>query len=210
MYYAQSERAPRDPVARAALGRFLAMKGALRPGVVLIEEAQQFGLDAKTARALLAPLRKSLALRDAAAGLPRDSTLRIRASQDSSVLLQVALSTTGFGSSARRTSRDAEWHDVVDRPIGLDSVAAPRQPLGIDVFEALVPSVDVGRSILTLHANDRSALSAVGRRYQVLRTADGVRVAVGDGQVQPLGEALRTLSPAWWQLDLLHGVLVVR
>ena len=57
LFYQQSEGSPRDPIARAALGRFIAMKGAVRPGIVLIEEARQFGLDATTSHELLAPLR---------------------------------------------------------------------------------------------------------------------------------------------------------
>ena len=78
LFYQQSEGSPRDPLARAALGRFIAMKGAVRPGIVLIEEARQFGLDAATARELLAPLRAILDWRAAAAELKKDSTLTVR------------------------------------------------------------------------------------------------------------------------------------
>ncbi|MFL5521310.1 MAG: hypothetical protein ACJ8B6_10260, partial [Gemmatimonadales bacterium] len=56
-YYAQSRLRPRAPAPRAALGRYLAMKGAVLPGTVLIEEALKFGLDSTVARALLAPWR---------------------------------------------------------------------------------------------------------------------------------------------------------
>ena len=48
-YYAQSRVRPRDPVPRAELGRYLAMKGAVLPGTILIEEALQFGLDSALA-----------------------------------------------------------------------------------------------------------------------------------------------------------------
>src|SRR3954466_12690919 len=54
-YYAQSSARPRDPVARAELGRYLAMKGAVLPGTILIEEAREFGLDSTLARRLLRP-----------------------------------------------------------------------------------------------------------------------------------------------------------
>src|SRR5690242_21312141 len=54
-YYAQSSARPRDPVARAELGRYLAMKGAVLPGTILIEEAMQFGLDSALGRRLLRP-----------------------------------------------------------------------------------------------------------------------------------------------------------
>jgi hypothetical protein len=53
-YYAAVRQRPRDPVVRAALGRFLAARGATRVGAVLIEEARQFGGDsAALARALV-------------------------------------------------------------------------------------------------------------------------------------------------------------
>src|SRR5437870_2911921 len=53
-YYATARANPRDPIARAALGRFLAARGATRVGAVLLEEARQFGGDsAAIARALL-------------------------------------------------------------------------------------------------------------------------------------------------------------
>ena len=77
MFYAQSERASRDPLARAALGRFIAMKGAVRPGMVLIDEARQFGLEPAIARELIAPLRAILEWRSAAADLKKDSTFTI-------------------------------------------------------------------------------------------------------------------------------------
>ena len=49
-----------------------------------------------------------------------------------------------------------------------------------------------------------------GRRYHVLRTASDVRVLLAPGRVGSLPAALRELAPRWWQLDLPHGVLVVR
>jgi len=53
-YYAAARQRPRDPAARAALGRYLAARGATRVGAVLLEEARQFGADsAAVARALL-------------------------------------------------------------------------------------------------------------------------------------------------------------
>ena len=211
-FYQQSTRMPRDPVARAALGRYLAMKGALRPGSVLIDEARKFGLDAATARALLEPMKAILEWRADAAAFSRDSTLTIRASRDPDVLFRIGLPRTDRNGRAEPSSNADEliWHDVVDRPIGLDSLGEAGKPIGFDVFEALVPSIDVREEEMTLHANSRSALSAVGRRYPVLRWTDGVRVLVADHRVLPLVEALRDTRARWWQLDLVHGVLVVR
>ena len=53
-YYAAVRASPRNPQARASLGAFLASRGAVRVGVVLIEEARFFGGDsAALARALI-------------------------------------------------------------------------------------------------------------------------------------------------------------
>ena len=213
MFYAQSERAPRDPVSRAALGRYLAMKGAIRPGIVLIDEARQFGLDAALARDLAAPLRVILEWRTAARDLRADSTVSVRTSSDSTVLFRIAFPRAG---SVPRATKDptaeAEvvWHDVVDRQVGLDSLSSRGSPIGIEVFEGLVPSVEVRERTVTLHANPRSALSATGRRYKVLRTSRGVWVLTGEMHAVRLAAALRELEPTWWQLDLLNGLLVVR
>ena len=213
MFYAQSEQSSRDPVARAALGRFIAMKGAVRPGMVLIEEARQFGLDAATARELLTPLRAILDWRAAAAELKQDSTLVVRVPSDGNAIFQVPLPRTAADARVTKepnSANDVVWHDIVDRAIGLDSLAARGNPMGIEIFEALVPSLNTRTNRLTLHANSRSALSATGRRFQVLRSPREVLVLVGENRVLPLVEALRELSPSWWQLDLPHGLLVVR
>jgi hypothetical protein len=53
-YYAAVREHPRDPVVRAALGKYLAARGATRVGAVLLEEARFFGGDSATlARALI-------------------------------------------------------------------------------------------------------------------------------------------------------------
>ena len=51
---------PRDPVAREALGRYLATRGAARIAAVLLEEARMFGGDPARIAAQLAPLYESL------------------------------------------------------------------------------------------------------------------------------------------------------
>lgn len=61
-YYAATRTAPRDPTRRAALGRFLAARGGVRAGAVLLEEAQFFGGDSSALARALAPLY--LRLRD--------------------------------------------------------------------------------------------------------------------------------------------------
>ena len=211
-FYQQSEIAPRDPMARAALGQFIAMKGAIRPGLVLMAEARKFGLDRRIASELVAPWTAVLQWRTEAALLRTDSTLDVRASTDAESLFQVALPRTDEEGRPWNVTgaRQVIWYDVVDRQVGLDSLNAPLRPIGIEVFEALAPSMDVRTNELTLHANPRSALTATGRRFQVLRTARGVRVLIGEQRVLSLAAAIRELKPRWWQLDLPHGLLVIR
>jgi len=193
---------PRDPIARARLGRYLAMKGALLPGIVLIEEAQQFGLPPATARRLTAPFRSLLDLRRQESAGARDSTIAVRAASRAGALLRFPV--------VRSARRDTVWADLVPRMIGLDSASGASPRVGIEVVEWLVPAYDVATRSLRLHANPRSALSASGRRYPVLRSPDEIRVLVAPGRVRPLAEALRELDAKWWQLDLVHGVLVMR
>ncbi|MGH7656476.1 MAG: tetratricopeptide repeat protein [Gemmatimonadaceae bacterium] len=52
--FSASSAAPRDPSARGALGMFLASRGRLKVGAVLLEEARQFGGDAAVVDARLA------------------------------------------------------------------------------------------------------------------------------------------------------------
>lgn len=59
-YYATSSSRPRDAIARAALGRYLAARGALRVGAVLLEEARLFGGDTIAIARSLAPIYNSL------------------------------------------------------------------------------------------------------------------------------------------------------
>jgi hypothetical protein len=55
-YYAASSARPRDPAARAALGRFLAARGAPKVGAVLLEEARRFGGDSARLATALVPM----------------------------------------------------------------------------------------------------------------------------------------------------------
>lgn len=70
LYYYAVRRAPRDPEARLALGRYLAARGALRVGAVLMEEARYFGADPKKVAVYLAPVYAQLGDFRALAGLP--------------------------------------------------------------------------------------------------------------------------------------------
>jgi hypothetical protein len=202
MLYAGVRARPRDPIARARLGRYLAMKGALKPGLVLIDEAAEFGLPAPTARALATPIHTLLDWRERQAAGAHDTSMVARAPVSEGALLRFRV--------VRRSRGDTLWTDLVPRMIGLDSATGSNPRVGIETLEALVPTYDVANRMLRLHADPRDALRALGRRYPLLRTARDVRVLLAPGRVRSLPDALRELSPRWWQLDLLHGILVVR
>ena len=70
LYYYAVRRQPRDPGARLALGRYLAARGRLRVGAVLMEEARFFGGDPKVVGAALAPVYDALGDYRALAGMP--------------------------------------------------------------------------------------------------------------------------------------------
>ena len=205
-FYAQSRPRPRDPATRAALGRYLAMKGALLPGIVLLEEAQQFGLDAGVTRSLLTPWRTVQRWRGSVLW-PADSVITVRPlAHDTSALFQVPLPPSA---SARRGAKRTEWVEVVPRIVGYDSLSKPRR-VGLEVLERMVPSYDMRSHQLTLYSDPRTALRATGRRYNVLRDESGVYVLVEPDRAEPMQDALRELGARWWQLDLAHGLLVVR
>ena len=209
-YYAQSRLRPRAPAPRAALGRYLAMKGAVLPGTVLIEEALKFGLDSAVGRVLLAPWR-SVAEWRGIATLKADSVVVVRPPRDSTSLFRLPLPPRPAADSPPRTSyRDTVWADVVPRLIGSDSLYTRSPRVGIELIEGLVPSLDTATMRLTLHADTRSTSRATGTRYPLLRDAKDVRVLMTAGRTLSLPAALRELAPRWWQVDLLHGVLVVR
>jgi hypothetical protein len=202
MFYADVRSRPRDPMARARLGRYLAMKGALKPGLVLIEEAAEFGLPAPTTRALATPIRTLIDWRERTAYLSRDSTIAVRPSASDGALLRFPLERAAPG--------DTLWADLVPRMVAFDSASGANPRIGIETIEGFVPAFEVADHLLRLHADPRAALGAVGRRYPVLRSSEGVRVLLAPGRVRSLGAALRELTPRWWQLDLPNGLLVVR
>jgi hypothetical protein len=202
LLYAGVRARPRDPIARARLGRYLAMKGALRTGLVLVEEAGEFGLPAAQVRTLALPIRTLLDWRERVASSARDSTIAVRPPVGDGALMRFPLERAARG--------DTLWADLVPRMIAFDSASGVNPRIGIETLDAAVPAFDVANHLLRLHADSRAAQRAAGRRYPVLRTEREVRVLLAPGRVRPLADALRELAPRWWQLDLPHGVLVVR
>lgn len=70
IYYYMVRRDPRNPAARLALGEYLAERGALKVGAVLMEEARYFGGDPATVARSLAPVYEKLGDYRSLAALP--------------------------------------------------------------------------------------------------------------------------------------------
>jgi hypothetical protein len=162
---------------------------------------------------MLRPWRAVLEWRRIAT-LEGDSVVAVRAPRDSTALFRMPFPRGGSSAARRAASqtgyRDTVWADVVAREIGTDSLAARTPRVGVEVIEAFLPALDVATGRVTLHADPRSATKARGQRYPVLRDAREIRVLMTSGRALSLAAALRELAPSWWQLDLPHGVLVVR
>jgi len=70
LYYRAVRMDSHDPAARLALGKYLASRGALRVGAVLMEEARYFGADAGDVARALAPVYQASGDYAALASLP--------------------------------------------------------------------------------------------------------------------------------------------
>lgn len=70
LYYYAVRVDPRNPAARLALGKYLAERGALKVGAVLMEEARYFGGDPAIVARELAPVYERLGAYGALASLP--------------------------------------------------------------------------------------------------------------------------------------------
>jgi hypothetical protein len=70
IFYYMVRRDPRNPAARLALGRYLAARGALKVGAVLMEEARYFGGDPAVVANALVPVYEQLGDYASLAALP--------------------------------------------------------------------------------------------------------------------------------------------
>jgi hypothetical protein len=135
----------------------------------------------------------------------------VRPPRDTTALFQLPLPPRpGADGKPRTAYRDTVWADVVPRLIGSDSLYTRNPRVGIELIEALVPSLDTTTMRLTLHADARSALKSLGQRYPLMRDAKDIRVLMTAGRALSLPAAVRELTPKWWQVDLVHGYLIVR
>ena len=178
LYYYAARSEPRNPTPRMALGRYLAARGALRVGAVLLEEARFFGGDRRAIAEQLAPVYARLGDYRALSSLPN--------------------SPLAYAERAR-----AEWlSDNPPETSGPDSVtlpllAAASAPLGqiriIVGTDTLLATIDVGITGLVVDTSlaGRSAVR-VFRSNSDIGVRDHAAVALS----LKLGALVRTGVPA--------------
>lgn len=178
LYYLAVRREPRSPEARLALGRYLAARGALKVGAVLMEEARFFGGDPAQVARELAPVYARMGDYRALAMLPssplgeaeRARADWLRAAPPShqgpdSVVIPFRASGDGLGTIAIAVGRDTLEATVDPTARGLVLDTAWRRREGIRTFGAtravgVVPSVRIGALTMT---NVSTAFAPTGR-----------------------------------------------
>lgn len=203
MYYSASTANPRDAVARASLGRFLAARGALRIGAVLLEEARQFGGDTARIARDLAPVYAALGDYRALASLRRSPLTP--AERQRAVWLGANQQSLEFGDSAAslpyRPSTNGEGLGVVSLAIGNRRVEATIVPdeSGLTLRGAAARS----RSGLRTFGTDATGAIAVAPAVRVGNVVLGnepVRAVSGTGTdtMSTIGlDVLRRLAPTF-------------
>ena len=124
IYYYMVRRDPRNPAARLALGKYLAERGALKVGAVLMEEARYFGGDPAAVARELVPVYEKLGDYASLAALPA-SPLSYAERRRAEWLRDHPPAATGPDSSiARYVVNDTHLLGELVLGIGSDSVPA--------------------------------------------------------------------------------------
>lgn len=170
IYYYMVRRDPRSPAARLALGKYLAERGALKVGAVLMEEARYFGGDPATVARALAPVYVQLGDYRSLAALP-GSPLTYAERRRAEWLRDHPPTVTGPDSAtALYEVNDTHLLGEVMLGVGADSVRA--------VIEARVSGLVLDTSWVRLEGLVRFA--SRGERDPRLVAAVAREVRVGD------------------------------
>lgn len=208
--YLQAARAPREPVIRAQLGRWLVARGKVRPGAVLLEEARYFGGDAGLIARDLAPAYERLGDWRALTGLeasPLSAGERKRAESlhasppqvtvpDSATVALVPIDSGAIGAVVLRVGEVSLTARIDPRVRGLVLDTAWRSRAGVEAF-----AEPTGRPVAGLVR--RAALGAlvwtrVPARFAPLGGAVEARIGL---------DLLAAYRPTF---DAKRGVLVLR
>lgn len=124
LLFAASSRAPRDPVTRATLGRWLLARGALKPGTVLLEEARYFGGDAAVLARALAPAYARAADYRALVGLQGSPLTAGERKRAEALLASPTTNTIGDSTTVALVPTDGEGLGAVVLRVGDVSLTA--------------------------------------------------------------------------------------
>lgn len=168
--YDAVRRAPRDAAARAALGAWLASRGQLRSGAVLLEEARLFGGSPRVIAARLAPIYEWLRDWASLAALPASPLSEVERARakalagreasvtgaDRATVSFAPLELGALGRVAFVVGTDTLWGDVDSEETGivlpgLGRGAGVVEVLGVDARGAVGVIRAVGLADLTLH-----------------------------------------------------------
>ena len=192
LYYYAVRRQPRDPAARLALGRYLAARGALRVGAVLMEEARYFGGDPKEVAAYLAPVYMQLRDYEALAALPGSPLPYAQRARAEWLKANPPAATGPDSVTIPWAPGDSARFGRVAIVLGADTVAAAIDPtaegLVLDTAWVGKPAVQVFKStyesdwrnfaaVATTVGIGELALSGVPVRFEPLRASAGGRRA---------------------------------
>ena len=192
-YYAAVRASPRDPRARARLGTFLAARGAVRVGTVLLEEARFFGGDSAALARALIPLYARLGDYTAVAGVEPNvigPAERARAEW----LVKHPPSVTFRGSVARLPYRSPNLNGglgTVLLRVGGVEVAARIDPAG---FGVVLPASM--RTELKMFGDASSAIGAASFRIGAQAFDNIPATLASEGDVARIGfDVLAPYSP---------------
>lgn len=207
--YEASRRAPREPAARGALGAWLASRGQLRTGAVLLEEARLFGGDATAIAARLAHLYTWLRDWPSLAALPasplspvekqRAQLLADRGSEsigaDSVVLPFAPLEVGALGRMPMVIGSDTLWGEVDPQVEGL-----------------ILPGLGRGAGLVDVLGDDRRGPVAIVREMSLgaltLRNVSArVDASLGVGRARMGLDVFALLAPT---VDARAGTVTLR
>ena len=218
LYYYAARSEPRNATPRLALGRYLASRGALRVGAVLLEEARFFGGDRKLIAEHLAPVYARLGDYRALSALPSsplDYAERTRAEW----LSEHEAETTGPDSVVIALAPGASPLGQMRITIGSDTLLATIDVgvtgLVLDTSWVSRQGVKVFRSSSEPNARNAAGVAlsvGLGGPGGLVRAGIPVRFAPTEGpRTARIGvDVIEDFAPTWTRAASAGGTLVLR
>ena len=206
LYYYAARSEPRNATGRLALGRYLASRGALRIGAVLLEEARLFGGDRKVIAEHLAPLYARLGDYRALSSLP-SSPLAYAERARAEWLSENSAPTTGPDSviipvTAGLANPLGQIHIAVGSDTILATIDVAVNGLVLDTSWASRRGVRVFRSSATPGVSDAAGVAinvGLGGPRGLIRSGVPVKFApTGSTRSARIGiDVLEDFAPTW-------------